>query len=1005
VLVGVRLSTYESLHAFRRGNPPMVAYTIVGASSAMNHNDTSSFRLVSNQGTHVFCTAPTSSCREVWLRALLAGLEKKLLQADTMATTRTGTTSTTTTPTKSPSSAATSPMSLGGSSSPNNNNCTASPPPPGTGGYLDRPPLPKVKPPSRYRHQGGKFCHSCGKVERLEFPLVHASAPLPQYGMESRCDLCYKCLTAQGVLDHVEFLRELYASSSQERQALEEAQQLCLKKLVPTTYSTIRNKGSGDSGDSTTNDSFQTPNKTNSNNNNNNKSSEPPTPPPQPLQTSDIVLTPNSHFNLDQVIKKNPQFAACQRVSPALESLVYQYQQGIVGVEEFCEFLDHAVGKRDEAFKDLKKQAIRVAGDMGTAMKLLLEQALPHQVVSSSSSASMPSSPSSAAAISPSSVLDDGNTEMLQCLLEFLLDLAMEGELNALAFFWPQLCFIHLRMLPPENAAELARVELVEDFLLTIATRHSIHLAIELIWSHSADLEDANVACGGLLGGPNSSSSSSVIGGSSSGAGADGSSGEDATLITPACRKRRFAVLRFLCELESLLFGFEHGWGAGSMCVGTMMIPSPHQTQMLREGMLQVQQYRQTNPDQLSRSVRRDKLAKDRYKNEEQQKQKRRRQLQQEQKESGYPCNDDDDNDDNDDNNHANHWFSPERMAHEALRIAKNADYVSSHLAFTKRLCDIAEKLRFLPVEQRSMALSAELAKLNASGTMGGDPLNKVRQDDYYNTARVVRIPTTEGHVFRSKERTPVLLLMETLDEAAYAEDLMRGDLGNGKGKVQKGREIYKKEKMTTEQECKEHERQLTNGDAKEPETKNDVLEGLEKDDSTHKNMASSANSSEEANGTHSENTTDSIDSQYEDQGTQQKVDVPSTTEPNHVVRSEAGGTHSFEELDDEFHSTHEDEDAVFQDGDVEAISPDARVRASLELQQLSTRSSSYIDDTDLEGSLSASTHHETIRKSFGGPNSSLCNVASRLGLAFVSLLCSGLQFGVFYCVRCFAPF
>jgi hypothetical protein len=81
-------------------------------------------------------------------------------------------------------------------------------------------------------------------------------------------------------------------------------------------------------------------------------------------------------------------------------------------------------------------------------------------------------------------------------------------------------------------------------------------------------------------------------------------------------------------------------------------------------------------------------------------------------------------------------------------------------------LCDIAERLRFLPIEDRPETLQTELAKLNASGTMGGDPLNKVKIDDQDHT-RVVRIPITEGHVFRSKERTPVLLLVETLDEGA----------------------------------------------------------------------------------------------------------------------------------------------------------------------------------------------------------------------------------------------
>lgn len=93
---------------------------------------------------------------------------------------------------------------------------------------------------------------------------------------------------------------------------------------------------------------------------------------------------------------------------------------------------------------------------------------------------------------------------------------------------------------------------------------------------------------------------------------------------------------------------------------------------------------------------------------------------------------------------------SPELLAQEALRIAKNADYLLSHLAFTRHLCDIAEKLRFLPLPDRAPTLEEELAKLNFSGTMGGDPLNRIKRGVQDHT-RVVRIPISEGHVFQSK--------------------------------------------------------------------------------------------------------------------------------------------------------------------------------------------------------------------------------------------------------------
>ena len=67
---------------------------------------------------------------------------------------------------------------------------------------------------------------------------------------------------------------------------------------------------------------------------------------------------------------------------------------------------------------------------------------------------------------------------------------------------------------------------------------------------------------------------------------------------------------------------------------------------------------------------------------------------------------------------------------------------------------------------------------------MGGDPLNRivpvpssssgesndnnVLESSICGFIRGVRIPSTEGHVFRSKERTPVLLLVEVIDESTY---------------------------------------------------------------------------------------------------------------------------------------------------------------------------------------------------------------------------------------------
>jgi hypothetical protein len=199
-------------------------------------------------------------------------------------------------------------------------------------------------------------------------------------------------------------------------------------------------------------------------------------------------------------------------------------------------------------------------------------------------------------------------------------------------------------------------------------------------------------------------------------------------------------VLRFLCELESLLFDYSDGtgiWGVGCVSLGNMLSPTPNQVELLKQTAKSIQSLRQELQKQsegtttgalLTRSARARVAL-------------------------------------------GNRLSTDEEQANEKLRIAKNADYFSCHLNFSKRLADIAEKLRFMDIQERPPFLEEELNLLNSSGTMGGDPLNRLSSSFGVNgeqhLIRVVRIPSKEGHVFRSKERTPVLLLMEVIDESA----------------------------------------------------------------------------------------------------------------------------------------------------------------------------------------------------------------------------------------------
>ena len=94
-------------------------------------------------------------------------------------------------------------------------------------------------------------------------------------------------------------------------------------------------------------------------------------------------------------------------------------------------------------------------------------------------------------------------------------DLCEQGELSSVAFFWTQICQIHMQMLPPTDTESLIRIELMEDFLITVCVKHSVQLALELVWSCVADVEESFGA---------------------------------ETMACASSRRRRFAMLRFLCK-------------------------------------------------------------------------------------------------------------------------------------------------------------------------------------------------------------------------------------------------------------------------------------------------------------------------------------------------------------------------------------------------------------------------------------------------------------------------
>jgi hypothetical protein len=610
VLQSNALNVYESIATHERGDFPLYIWFIVGASKVSK--ETTVLRLMTNQGTQVDGTAPTERCRDIWVHALQSGLELSLQHGYLQPV----------------------------------HNALNPPEPPRQG-----KPARQIMLGFRNSTTSIKYCKSCGTTDAAKLPpSLGPLTPLCQFAKsEGRQDVCIDCSISQGLWYHLQGLVALYSAYDNEKCSHNAARDGCRSVAAAATGN---------------------------NNDQHHSSVEPPPPPPPPIEPAGAAETAESWVNVPSTTATTPaattilmeyvqstEFLSYCAKSPVLSVHRDALMQGDIAMSEFLERLDEvASGRRNNIQVELKKQAFQMAGaDMGTAMKLLMEQAFS----------------------------SDESTDVLQCVLEFLLNLCDEwSDLQSVAFFWQQLCQIHLRMLPATNAVAASRVDLFEDFLLTICVNYSIHLALEIVWSHTADLEDSMQMS------------------------SSGSSSSEVETCAAIPRRRRFSVLRFLCELESLLFDFDGGWGGGSVAVGKLLKPTPHQVQLLKTSATQLRQLR-------PRSVLR-----------------RRGGL-----------------------------LSP-HDAHEAearrkYTIARNADYFTCHLNFSKRLSEIAEKLRLMEVPERSPALEQELTLLNSSGAMGGDPLNRVRK----SLIRVVRLPATEGHVFRSKERTPVLLLMEVINE------------------------------------------------------------------------------------------------------------------------------------------------------------------------------------------------------------------------------------------------
>jgi len=178
----------------------------------------------------------------------------------------------------------------------------------------------------------------------------------------------------------------------------------------------------------------------------------------------------------------------------------------------------------------------------------------------------------------------------------------------------------------------------------------------------------------------------------------EGSGGNDSS---QSISQKDSAMIFMLCKIESTIFCFQEGWGGGSVALGNLypMKGSDHQQGLL---LLSVQALRSIR-DSLPFKLKIDDAER-------------------------------------------------ETLTEETK--TKIANSYRKQIIFMRQLSNLAEELFSVPHDQQAKYLADHLGQLCLGISLATNSDNSISE--------VVRLPPSEGHVFRSKARTPVLLLLET---------------------------------------------------------------------------------------------------------------------------------------------------------------------------------------------------------------------------------------------------
>ena len=313
----------------------------------------------------------------------------------------------------------------------------------------------------------------------------------------------------------------------------------------------------------------------------------------------------------------------------------------------------------------------------------------------------------------------EGALRQVQILLEYVLDhqychssansttgsTNTSGSHKALEFYLPQLYMIHNALLPARTAQGVFMLLMYEEFLLVLCQR-SVHIAMEVTWHTLALLQK------------NHSTSAAAV-------------------SVDRMSATEYSLLKFVCQVESQVFGFygdlnidnHHPdqtsrkknvcyWGGGAVVLQDVKVAKWRCTNVQQEGMYHTMRVlKECNP---------------------------------------FPLKYHDDVDVNASN--------PINRDKDRMAV-----YYRDQITFQRSLSNLADALFTIPHADQASYLQQQLQVFNEKQMFGlGFRNGNGSSSNSDAISKVVRIPSREGHVFRSKARTPVLLLLEVLNTSIH---------------------------------------------------------------------------------------------------------------------------------------------------------------------------------------------------------------------------------------------